>query len=205
MKRGSSVRRTMKRLMLALVLVCVGTAAPVPVRGQVPAAPKPAQGTVAKAGLPSCDADNGGLTLPAGFCALVVHSGGIGEGRHIVVNDNGDIYVILRRGSRPSPTEPFGPGSIVGLRDTNGDGKADVTETFGDVGGTGLELRNGYLYYAATGHIGRFKLTSGQLKPQVPAEIVVDGFPAGGGHGEKDIAFDNAGNVYVNVGLPSNS
>ena len=31
------------------------------------------------------------------------------------------------------------------------------------------------------------------------------GLPAGGGHAEKDIAFDNAGNVYVNIGLPSNA
>ena len=101
-------------------------------------------------GLPACDADNGGLTLPAGFCALVVHDGSIGEARHIVVTDNGDMYVILRRGPRPTPTAPFAPGGIVGLRDTNGDGKADVvSEKFGDVGGTGLELRNGYLYYAA--------------------------------------------------------
>jgi len=160
----------------------------------------------AKAGLPSCDANNGGLTLPPGFCALVVHEGGIGEGRHIVVNDNGDIYVILRRGARPSPNEPFSEGGIVGLRDTNGDGKADVvSEKFGTVGGTGLELRNGYLYYAAITHIGRFKLTPGELKPAGPAEIVVDGFPVGGGHAEKDIAFDDAGNVYINIGLPSNA
>ncbi len=182
----------MKRIFLVLVLTCVAPAGSVTLSGQK--------------GLPSCDANNGGLTLPAGFCALVVHEGGIGEGRHIVVNDNGDIYVILRRGSRPSPTEPFSPGGIVGLRDTNGDGKADVvTEKFGTVGGTGLELRNGYLYYAATTHIGRFKLTPGELKPAGAPEIVVDGFPAGGGHAEKDIAFDNAGNVYVNIGLPSNA
>src|SRR5687768_18084832 len=87
----------MKRIFLALLLTCVGAAGSVTLSGQK--------------GLPSCDADNGGLTLPAGFCALVVHDGGIGEGRHIVVNDNGDIYVILRRGPRPAPTEPFGPGA----------------------------------------------------------------------------------------------
>ena len=183
--------RVMKRLFLAVVLAFAG-AGSITLNGQK--------------GLPSCDADNGGLTLPAGFCALVVHDAGIGEGRHIVVNDNGDIYVILRRGARPAPTEPFGPGGIVGLRDTNGDGKADVvSEKFGTVGGTGLELRNGYLYYAATTHIGRFKLTPGELRPAGEAEIVVDGFPVGGGHAEKDIAFDNSGNVYVNIGLPSNA
>ena len=195
----------MKRTFFAFVLTCVGAAGTVMLNGQAPAAPKPSA-PPAKAGLPSCDAGNGGLTLPAGFCALVVHEGGIGEGRHIVVNDNGDIYVILRRGARPSPTEPFSAGGIVGLRDTNGDGKAEmVSEKFGTVGGTGLELRNGYLYYAATTHIGRFKLTPGELRPAGPAEIIVDGFPVGGGHAEKDIAFDNAGNVYVNIGLPSNA
>ena len=181
----------MKRVMYGVATACLALAGSMTVSGQK--------------GLPSCDAGNGGLTLPAGFCALVVHEGGIGEGRHIVVNDNGDIYVITRRGARPSPDAPFAPGGIVGLRDTNGDGKADVTEKFGDVGGTGLELRNGYLYYAATTHIGRFKLTPGQLKPAGPAEIVVDGFPQGGGHAEKDITFDGAGNVYVNIGLPSNA
>jgi glucose/arabinose dehydrogenase len=196
----------MKRIFVALVLTTVGVAASVTLRSQGAAAPKQSVPPVAKAGLPSCDPNNGGLTLPAGFCALVVHEGGIGEGRHIVVNDNGDIYVILRRGSRPSPSEPFSAGGIVGLRDTNGDGKADVvSEKFGTVGGTGLELRNGYLYYAATTHIGRFKLTPGELKPSGHEEIIVDGFPVGGGHAEKDITFDNAGNVYVNIGLPSNA
>src|SRR5688572_7484165 len=196
----------MKRIFLALVLTCLGAAGSITLTGQGPAAPKPSATPTGQKGLPSCDANNGGLTLPAGFCALVVYEGGTGEARHIVVNDNGDIYVILRQGPRPAPTEPFAPGGIVGLRDTNGDGKADVvTEKFGTIGGTGLELRNGYLYYAATTHIGRFKLTPGELKPAAAAEIVVDGFPEGGGHAEKDIAFDNAGNVYINVGLPSNS
>jgi glucose/arabinose dehydrogenase len=182
----------MKRICLALAIACVAAAGPVTLRGQAPAAQTP--GAASAKGLPACDANNGGLTLPAGFCALVVHEGGIGEARHIVVNDNGDIYVIRRN------------GGIVGLRDTNGDGKADVvSEAFGAVGGTGLELRNGYLYYAAVTHIGRFKLTPGELRPSTPAEIVVDGFPLGGGHAQKDIAFDNAGNVYVNIGLPSNA
>ena len=184
----------MKRIFLALVLACVGAAGSVTLNSQGPAAPKQGAMPAAKAGLPSCDANNGGLTLPAGFCALVVHEGGIGAGRHIVVNDNGDIYVILR------------DSGIVGLRDTNGDGKAEVvSEKFGEVGGTGLELRNGYLYYAAVTHIGRFKLTPGELRPSGPAEMVVEGFPVGGGHAQKDIAFDNAGNVYVNIGLPSNA
>jgi glucose/arabinose dehydrogenase len=183
--------KRLKILILALVITCGGAAGSVTLSGQ--------------RSLPSCDADSGGLTLPAGFCALVVHEG-VGEARHIVVNDNGDIYVILRRGPVPPAGQPRQPGGIFGFRDTNGDGKADVvTEKFGDTGGTGLELRNGYLYFASPTAIGRFKLTPGELKPAGPAEIVVDGFPEGGGHAEKDIAFDNSGNVYINVGLPSNA
>src|SRR5918997_1085638 len=116
--------KRLKSLILALVITLGGAAGSVTLSGQ--------------RSLPSCDADNGGITLPAGFCALVVHQGGIGEGRHIVVNDNGDIYVILRRGPRPAQGQPFLPGGIVGLRDTNGDGRADVvTEKFGTMGGTG--------------------------------------------------------------------
>ena len=51
-------------------------------------------------------------------------------------------------------------------------------------------------------------MTPGELKPSAPAEVVVGDFPSGvnqRGHRDKDIAFDNAGNVYVNVGLPSNA
>jgi glucose/arabinose dehydrogenase len=181
-----------KSLMLALAVICVGAAGSITVKGQ--------------RGLPSCDPDNGGLTLPAGFCALVVHEGQGIEARHIAVTDNGDIYVITRRGPVPPPGERREQGGIYALRDTNGDGKADVvTGKFGDMGGTGLELRNGYLYFANPTAIGRFKLTPGELKPAGPAEIVVGGLPPGGGHAEKDIAFDAAGNLYVNIGLPSNA
>lgn len=38
--------------------------------------------------------DNGGLTLPDGFRAVVV-TDSIGYARHITVRDNGDIYVAL--------------------------------------------------------------------------------------------------------------
>ena len=134
-----------------------------------------------------------------------MHAGGIGEGRHIVVNDNGDIYVISRRGPGPNPRRPS-PGGIIGLRDTNGDGKVDVvSEKFGRWGAPASSCETAISTTRRSTHIGRFKLTPGELQPAGPAEIVVDGFPVGGGHAEKDIAFDNAGNVYVNIGLPSNA
>ena len=62
--------------------------------------------------------DNGGILLPDKFGAVVV-ADSLGRGRHVVVNDNGDIYVHLRR------LTDEGHG-IMALRDTTGDGKADI-------------------------------------------------------------------------------
>ena len=50
--------------------------------------------------LPVCDPDDGGLILPAGFCALVV-ADGLEGARHLDVTADGIIYVHLR-GSRGS-------------------------------------------------------------------------------------------------------
>src|SRR5688572_5117154 len=86
----------------------------------------------------SCDPGNGGLTLPAGFCAVVVAEK-VGSARHLVVSASGDIYVALRN-------QPDAPGGIVALRDTNGDGRADARERFGESGGTGIAIYNGHLY-----------------------------------------------------------
>src|SRR5438067_3026007 len=40
----------------------------------------------------ACDADNGGITLPQGFCALVV-ANDVGTARHMAVASNGDLLV----------------------------------------------------------------------------------------------------------------
>ena len=153
----------------------------------------------------ACDPDNGGLTLPAGFCAGVI-ADNLGVARNLVVAPNGDIFMSVQRG--PSSQGQQQPGFLLGLRDTDGDGKIDKQEKFGTQGATGIRLRNGYLYYATPTSIERFKMTPGELKPAGEAEVVVGEFPSGAnqrGHRDKDIAFDTAGNVYVNVGLPSNA
>ena len=67
---------------------------------------------------PTCDPDNGGLSLPAGFCALVVYdaktaTGGPARVRDIAVAPNGDVFVADQ-----SPG-----GGVLALRDTDGDGR----------------------------------------------------------------------------------
>jgi glucose/arabinose dehydrogenase len=159
-------------------------------------------GIAAGPGRPPCDADNGGIKLPPGFCAQVV-ADNLGAARHLVVAPNGDVYVALLSGSG-GLTISKAKGGVVGLRDTDGDGKFDVKEEIGDVSSTGIALRNGYLYVAMDASIIRYKMTPGQLKPSGPAEIVVTDLPAKGGHRQKGIAFDGKGSLYVNLGSLTN-
>lgn len=153
-------------------------------------------------GLPACDPDDGGLALPDGFCALVV-ADGISGGRHIDVTDNGDIYV-RSRGARGRGDDAAGSG-VFALRDADGDGRAEVVEQFGDHFGTGLELRNGYLYVSTSTEVFRYALTPGRLVPAGQPELIVSGFPVQRGHPDKPFAFDEDGRIYVNVGAPSNA
>lgn len=145
--------------------------------------------------------NNGGITLPEGFQAVVVAKGvvkdSIGEARHITVAEDGDIYISLRRTG--------GSPGIVALRDTNGDGIADRKEYFGKYTGTGIELHNGYLYYAPDTAIVRYSMEGVDLVPTSEPDVVVSGFPVQGPHASKPMTFDETGHVYVNVGAPSNT
>ena len=144
---------------------------------------------------PACDPGNGGITLSKGFCATVF-AGNLGTARHIVVNGNGDVYVAL--------LSPAHGGGIVALR-PGSDGHAAEIKYFGDEGGTGIGIHDGYLYFATPTEVLRYKLLPGQLLPQTKAELVVGAFPEQNVHSAKTFAFDNAGHLYVNVGAPSNT
>ncbi len=141
------------------------------------------------------DVNNGGITLPEKFGAVVVVDT-LGRGRHMTINSNGDIYLHLARLTRD------GKG-IVALRDTTGDGRADVIKSYSTVQGTGIELHNGYLYYSDRTHVYRSKMTEGELLPANELDTIVT-FVDGKGHMEKPFTFDNKGGLYVNVGSLSN-
>lgn len=147
---------------------------------------------------PTCDPDNGGLTLPAGFCALVVHDG-VGPARHLVVDDDGDIYVALQEEAGQSTN------GIVALRDTSGDGRADIVERFGEYRGSGIEIIEDHLYFATDTSVVRYRLpTDGPLVPAGGAEMVIGGFLRQQTHAAKSLAYGN-GNLWVGIGAPSNA
>src|SRR3954469_20636533 len=76
----------------------------------------------------ACDADNGGITLPQGFCALVV-ANDVGTARHMAVAPNGDLFVATQ--SRGGRAQPQTGGGVVALRDADGDGKFETREQIG--------------------------------------------------------------------------
>lgn len=138
-----------------------------------------------------------GIKLPAGFKAVVVAEK-LGRARHVVVNANGDLYVKLER-------LRSGKG-IVRLRDTDKDGRADDSSLFGNYGGTGIAIKNGYLYASSNSEVFRYKLNEKNevVNPDAP-ETIVTGLVDRRTHNSKSIALDNDGNLYVNIGAPSNA
>jgi glucose/arabinose dehydrogenase len=140
--------------------------------------------------------EDAGIRVPEGFDAEVF-ADGVGRARHIAVRDNGDVFVALR--------EPMEGGGVVALRDDDGDGAVDHSVYFGEHAGTGLAIHAGFLYASSDEAIYRYALPQDDLAPEGPAETVVEGFPAQRSHSSKAFAIDDSGNLYVNVGAPSNA
>jgi glucose/arabinose dehydrogenase len=149
--------------------------------------------TAAAAALPTPDADNGGITLPDGFRALVVAEN-LGQTRFIAISPTGDLYVKKRR------------GGILALRDADGDGRFETKQEFGQGGGTGIALRGEWLYHSTDDTVYRYKMTPGELVPAGEPEVIVRDLPREGDHhSAKSFAFDGDGKLYVEVGSPSNA
>lgn len=140
-------------------------------------------------------ADNAGLTLPAGFSASVI-ADNLGGTRHLAITPQGDIYVRLRGLKN-------GKGTLV-LHESNG--KATLKTSFGTFPGTGIAIKNGYLYASSDEEVYRFKLdANNQVTDPDKPEKIVTGLIARHEHEPKAITLDNAGNLYVNIGAFSNS
>ena len=138
----------------------------------------------------------GDIKVPDGFKATMIAQN-IGKARHIALTSNGTIYVKLA-----NPKEGKG---IVELK-SGSTGKAAVAASFGNYGGTGMAIKNGYLYASSNTAIFRYKLDEkGEVVNKSKPETIVQGLIDRGQHNSKSIALDDAGNIYVNIGAFSNS
>ncbi len=133
------------------------------------------------------------IKLPSGFKSTVI-ADNLGKARHLVVNSNGDVYVKLDRLKNGKGIIVIKPGQPL-TAPLNG---------FGNFPGTGITIKNGYLYASSNTAVYRFKMDKDGVHANKPAEVIVSGL-AEGQHPSKSIVLDNAGNIYVNQGAPSNS
>ena len=143
------------------------------------------------------DSDNGGLELATGFRGISV-IGETGGARHIAVNTNGDIFVKL--------SELKNGNGILMLKDPDNDGRTDSQVGFGNFTGTGIAIKDGYLYASSDDAIYRYKFNSNnEIENAGSPETVVSGLTKGDQHASKSITLDKNQNIYVNIGAPSNS
>lgn len=143
----------------------------------------------------ACDNDDGGLSLPPGFCAGIV-ADGLAPVRQLAVAPNGDVYAAVRQPG-------IAGGGVLAFRDADGDGETDEEASFGEGRGNDVALRAGHLYFATDDRIVRWRLDTA-LEPEGEPDVIVDGLPADGGHVAKSIAF-RGDTLFVNIGSATNS
>ncbi len=170
-----------RRFLVAAVLALLAPAALIAVQKSVP---------------PACAPDNGGLTLPSGFCAVVV-DGDAGSVRQLTVAPDGALYAAISGSG-------FG-GGVRAYRDRDGDGKPEEHESFGPRGGNDVKVHGGFLYLAMQDRILRWKLTPGKLEPEGKEETIVSDLPKGGDHNSKSVAFGGGDTMFVSIGSATNS
>lgn len=154
------------------------------------------------ASLPAPDPDDGGIQLAPGFRALVFADNLVVDKRvgntpeklrGLAVAPNGDLYAKGKA------------GKLWALRDTNGDGRADLIQEFGPGdGGTHVMFHDGWLYHSSRTAIYRYKYTPGELVPSGELQTVVKNLPAERDHDAKAFAFDDQGRLLVEIGSPYN-
>lgn len=135
------------------------------------------------------------ITLPQGFKSVKVATD-LGRARHLAVAANGDVFVKLDKLKN-------GKG-IIRLH-ANGSGKPDIETGYGDFTGTGIAIKNGYIYASTNSEVFRYRLNEKTgVIDEASKQKIVTGLWDKHEHEAKAITLDNDGNLYVNIGAPSN-
>lgn len=172
--------------------------------------PALADANAPKASVSACPGDNGGITLPDGFCATVF-ADRIGHARHLAVAPNGVVYVNTWSGHYYGDDAPPPGGFLVALQDTTGNGTADKIVRFGktaeegSAGGTGIALYKDALYAEVNDRIVRYALPKDKIAPTAPPEVIVSNLPLDGDHPMHPFAIDASGGLYVDLGSATNA
>lgn len=144
-----------------------------------------------------CDPDDGGLSLPDGFCARII-ADNLGFIRHFVVKDPTELYITQRN-------RRLNLGGLLAVRDSDADGYMDVFEQLSREPGMGIGILGKHLYFSSETALYRYDHTQPLLNIADSKEVIVADFPKQQRHAGKPFTFDEQGNIYINVGAPSNA
>ncbi len=137
------------------------------------------------------------IKLPQGF-KVQLFAEDLGTARHIALTPQGTAYIKLGK---------LADGNgIVMLQDADKDGIAEKKTTFGPFSGTGIAVKGNNLFASSDSEVFRYTLDANGVvtNPNNP-ERIVKGLVNKRQHASKSITLDNKGNIYVNIGAPSNA
>ncbi len=137
------------------------------------------------------------LSVPPGF-RVNVFADGLDHPRWLAVTENGDVLLAEPRAGR-----------VTLLRDGDGDGEAELVETFatGLQHPHGLAVRGEHLYVADVERVWRYRLRRGQTRATGNAQAVTrrGAFGSSGGHWTRNLVFSpDGGRFFVAIGSRSN-
>ena len=140
---------------------------------------------------------NAKLVVPKGFKIKVFAEGDFRYPRWMALAPNGDVFVTDSRAN-----------SVIVLRDTNKDGKADQRFVFSNKLSQpfGMAFHKGWFYVANTDSVVRFAYKSGQTEAAGDPERIVE-LTAGGynQHWTRNILFSKDGKqMFVSIGSATN-
>lgn len=141
--------------------------------------------------------ENAKLTVPKGFKINVFAEGGFAYPRWMVLAPNGDVFVADSRAN-----------SVIVLRDTDKDGKADQRFVFSNklAQPFGMAFHKDWIYVANTDSVVRFGYKPGQTRADGEPEKVVELTPGGyNQHWTRNILFSRDGKqMFVSIGSATN-
>ncbi|PJJ80056.1 PQQ-dependent sugar dehydrogenase [Mucilaginibacter auburnensis] len=137
------------------------------------------------------------IKLPQGFQANIV-ADSLGPVRHLVVTANGNLYVKMNNVRNRK--------GLYYLTDNNKDGIFETKTGFGDYPGTGIKIKNGYLYSSSNSGVYRYKLNDkNEVIDTEKPELLVSGLVDKRADNAKSFVIDDSNNMYVAIGSYSDA